>query len=102
MQIKQGHREEGEKNLEALITSPNVNPYDGQLVFSEFGLNLRRLGLVQLALKAHLRALEWTPNDERVHFNLARTYHDLNQVDLAPDFATARHFLSFLEGKPTV
>lgn len=113
LQIKQGRREEGEKNLEALITNPNVNPYDGQLVFSEFGLNLRRLGLVQLALKAHLRALEWTPNDERVHFNLARTYHDLNQVDLAvehlrtaldlaPDFATARHFLSFLEGKPSV
>lgn len=110
LQIKQGNRKEGKETLEALISCPNVNPYDGQLVFSEFGLHLRRLGLVDLALKAHLRALEWMPNDERVHFNLARTYHDLNDVEsaiqhlrlaleLAPDFATASQFLLFLEGR---
>lgn len=110
LQVKQGNRKEGEETLGALISYPNVNPYDGQLVFSEFGLHLRRLGLVQLALKAHLRALEWMPSDERVHFNLARTYHDLDDVEraikhlrialeLAPDFATASQFLLFLEGR---
>ncbi len=110
IKIKQGRREEGVVLLEALV-SRTYQPFDGApQFFSELGLNLRRLGLITLALAAHKKALTLSPRDERVHFNLARIYHDMNQfadakkhleqaLALAPSFDMARQFLQFLEGK---
>lgn len=111
LKIKQGRRDEGLALLDSIIRWQGT-PFDGAAeLFSEFGLNLRRLGITSLALFAHRRALSLAPNDERIHFNLARVYHDLKKYDiarehlekaleLAPDFTTARQFLSFLTVKP--
>ena len=107
LKIKQGKREEGLALLDSIMRWQGA-PFTGAAeLFSEFGLNLRRLGITSLALFAHRRALALSPEDERVHFNLARAYHDLKKYDtarehlekaleIAPDFATAQQFLSFL------
>lgn len=107
LKIKQGRRQEGLALLDNIMRWQGA-PFAGAAeLFSEFGLNLRRLGITSLALFAHRRALALAPEDERVHFNLARVYHDLKKYDiarehlekaleLAPDFATARQFLFFL------
>ncbi len=110
LQMKQGRKDEGVAGLERMLARPCA-PFSGAaLLFSEFGLSLRRLGLIHLALLAHQHALEFAPDDERVHFNLARSYHDLNKfgmarvhleraVEIAPDFTVARQFLDFLRTK---
>jgi tetratricopeptide (TPR) repeat protein len=109
LKIKQGKREEGLTILDSIIRWQG-KPFDGAAeLFSEFGLNLRRLGITSLALFAHRRALALAPHDERIHFNLARVYHDLKKYDsarehlekaleIAPGFTTARQFFSFLTG----
>lgn len=107
LKVKQGKRDEGLSLLDNIMRWQGA-PFDGAAeLFSEFGLNLRRLGITSLALFAHRRALALSPEDERVHFNLARVYHDLKKYDIArehlekaleiaPGFTTARQFLSFL------
>ena len=105
--IKQGSRDEGMAQLATLIGKPSMDFDGAAALFSELGLNLRRLGLLKMSLSAHFRALDMAPGDERIHFNLARTYHDLNHItqakehlnkalEIAPDFAAARQFLDFL------
>ncbi len=110
LQLKQGRKEEGAASLERVLAQPRQPLPNGSLLFSEFGVSLRRLGLISLAMAAHRRALEFSPDDARVHFNLARGYHDLNDfslackhleraLEIAPDFAQARQFLAFLQAK---
>jgi tetratricopeptide (TPR) repeat protein len=105
--LRRGARTECLNLLEEMLREPYAHFEGGAQLFSEFGLGLRRLGLAPLALAAHKRALEFTPEDERVLFNIARSYHDLGllaeardflkqSLAVAPEFAPARQFLTFL------
>lgn len=106
--LRRGEREESIALLQDILNKA-YPPFTGAAqLFSEFGLGLRRLGLITLALAAHKRAWEYAPEDERILFNIARSYHDLDLLDdaqhflkkalaVAPDFASARQFLAFLE-----
>ena len=96
--------------LMRLLKSPSFNHPEMQFLFTEFGLALRRDKQYELALLCHMRAHDVAPDDERVLFNIARTEYELGNVDksreylhkaleLAPRFAVARHFLSFLDGE---
>lgn len=93
----------------ALLARPGKFGWQQKYMFSEFGLALRKEKLHSLALQSHLRALELSPQDEHVLFNVARSLNELGRVaearehlrralSIAPDFETARHFLQFLEG----
>lgn len=92
-----------------LLARPGKFSWQQKYMFSEFGLALRKEKLHALALQSHLRALELSPRDEHVLFNVARSLNELGRVaearehlrralSIAPDFETARHFLQFLEG----
>ena len=96
--------------LMRLLKSPSFNYPEMHFLFTEFGLALRRDKQYELALLCHMRANDVAPDDERVLFNIARTEYELGNVDksreylqraldLAPRFAVARHFLSFLDGE---
>lgn len=111
--LRRGARAQSLSLLEEMLSQPYEYFEGGAQLLSEFGLGLRRLGLIPLALAAHRRALEFAPNDERVLFNIARTYHDLGflpeardylekALAVAPDFVQARQFMMFLEvsGEP--
>ena len=78
-------------------------------MFTEFGFALRRRRLYKLALASHIRALGFSPKDEHVLFNVARSEYELGKVeearvylvkalDAAPDFDAAKRFLAFLDG----
>ena len=106
--LRRGARAEGLAVLEGMMTQPQEYFEGGAQLFSEFGLGLRRLGFIQLALAAHKRALGFAPKDERILFNIARTYHDLDllpeardylekSLSIAPGFTAARQFMAFLE-----
>ena len=106
--LRRGARAESLALLEEMLTR-HYEPFaGGAQVFSEFGLGLRRLGFVHLALAAHKRALDFAPNDERILFNIARSYHDLDLLPeakdylekalaVAPEFVAARQFLLFID-----
>ncbi len=106
--IRRGAKSESLALLEEMLTQTYEPFAGGAQLFSEFGLGLRRLGFVQHALAAHRKALEFSPDDARILFNIARTYHDLDLLPEArdyleqalavdPDFVTARQFLMFLD-----
>lgn len=106
--LRRGERGECIALLQEMLARPYPFFEGGAQLFSEFGLGLRRLGLIPLALAAHKRALEFAPGDPRIFFNIARNFHDLGQLPeardfleqslaVAPDFAIARQFLAFLE-----
>ena len=108
LRLRRGERAESMAEIKALLEEQHPFFEDGAQLFSEFGLGLRRLGLVRLALQAHKRALAFEPRDERILFNIARNCHDLDLVlesrefleqalAVAPNFAMARQFLAFLE-----
>lgn len=110
--LRRGEREGAIAMLRGML-GKEYPPFGGAAqLFSEFGLGLRRLGLVKLALAAHRRAKEYAPRNERILFNIARSYHDLGLPDdareylekalaVSPEFAAAKQFLMFLDsGKP--
>ncbi|GHV52988.1 hypothetical protein FACS1894206_02800 [Deltaproteobacteria bacterium] len=110
--LRRGEREESITLLQGMLEKPYAFFEEGAQLFSEFGLGLRRLGLIPLALGAHKRALEFAKDDARILFNIARSYHDLDHVAeakdfleralaVAPDFAAARQFLTFLQTENT-
>jgi tetratricopeptide (TPR) repeat protein len=105
--LRRGAQAESLVLLETMLCGSYGYFKGGAQLFSEFGLGLRRLGFASLALAAHKRALEFAPMDERVLFNIARSYHDLGLLAeardfleqalvLSPEFAPARQFLVFL------
>ncbi len=52
-------------------------------MFSDFGIDLRKVTQYQLAVKAYQRALELGLNDANIHFNLARLYLDMKEYSLS-------------------
>ena len=75
------------------------------------GLKLRRDGDLAGAVEAYFRALEMTPDDEQIHFNLGKAQHLLGQeaearenisraLDLNPFFEEAKKLYTELFKKP--
>ena len=98
------------RDMEELIRRQIPNTWQLKYMFSEFGLALRKEQQHQLALLCHQRALECSPNDANVLFNLARTevelgamaaarMHLTQALEVAPDFTAAKNFLAFLSSR---
>ncbi|WP_027187869.1 tetratricopeptide repeat protein [Desulfovibrio cuneatus] len=98
------------RDMEELIRRQIPNSWQMKYMFSEFGLALRKEQQHQLALLCHQRALECSPNDANVLFNLARTevelgamaaarMHLAQALEAAPDFTAAKNFLAFLSSR---
>ena len=98
------------RDMEELIRRQIPSSWQMKYMFSEFGLALRKEQQHQLALLCHQRALECSPNDANVLFNLARTevelgamaaarMHLAQALEVAPDFTAAKNFLAFLSSR---
>ncbi len=77
-------------------------------LFNEFGISLRKSGLLDQAVDYYLRALRLTNEDEHLHYNIARAYHaqgDLREsrshldkgLRLNPEFEEALRLKAVLE-----
>ena len=63
---------------EILKTDPHApNPYN------TLGINLRKEGKFKLAIDAYLQALNLDPQDENIHFNMAKSYYFGNDLENA-------------------
>lgn len=72
-------------------------------IFNEFGIELRKASMTQEALANYMKALEISPNDEHLYFNIARLYYDAQEwtnalawveksIKINPHFCEARQF----------
>ena len=102
-----GRPDTGEDAL-AVLQSGGAATAEGQkLAINAFGISLRKSGDFDGAANYYRKALELSPNDERLMFNLARTLYEKGDpagcralleraVAADPDFAEARAFLRYL------
>lgn len=52
-------------------------------IFNEFGIELRKANMTEEALANYMKALEISPKDENLYFNIARLYYDAKAYDKA-------------------
>ena len=79
-------------------------------LFNDFGISLRKSGLLDQAVTYYLRAMELTHDDENLHYNIARAYFDRGDsqeclenltkaLELNPNLEEASRFLEYLKGQ---
>ncbi|MBZ2171343.1 tetratricopeptide repeat protein [Nitratidesulfovibrio sp. SRB-5] len=106
-QLRRGDRDRAVRALERLAETPGEFVPAHRHMFTDFGINLRKSKLPRIAIRHHLRALDLSPDDSHVHFNIARAYYDMGDMDraerhlrasldLTPDLDPSRRFLDFL------
>ena len=57
-------------------------------IFNEFGIELRKTNMLEEALGNYMKALEISPQDENLYFNIARVYYDLEDYIKAKEWIT--------------
>lgn len=78
--------------------------------FNEFGISLRKQGMLDDAIRFYRKALEVNDMDEHLHFNIARAFYDKNLKDeclehlydairINPAFMEASQFLDMVEAE---
>ena len=55
-------------------------------IFNEFGIELRKANMTDEALANYLKALEISPKDENLYFNIARLYYDAKDFEKASEW----------------
>jgi tetratricopeptide (TPR) repeat protein len=76
-------------------------------IFNEFGIELRKANMTEESLGNYLKALEISPKDEHLYFNIARLYYDARDWEYAllwvercmkanPTFREALQFASLI------
>lgn len=106
-QLRRGDRDRAVRALERLAETPGEFVPAHRHMFTDFGINLRKSKLPRIAIRHHLRALDLSPGDSHVHFNIARAYYDMGDteraekhlresLELTPDLDASRRFLDFL------
>ncbi|WP_353116007.1 tetratricopeptide repeat protein [Nitratidesulfovibrio sp.] len=106
-QLRRGDRDRAVRALERLAEVPGEFVPAHRHMFTDFGINLRKSKLPRIAIRHHLRALDLSPDDSHVHFNIARAYYDMGDMDraerhlrasldLTPDLEPSRRFLDFV------
>lgn len=79
-------------------------------LFNDFGINLRKAGMLDQAVVYYKRALELQEEDEHLHYNIARAYYARGEHEMAaehltrslainPEFPEALQFMKFLRDK---
>ncbi|MEF2146522.1 MAG: tetratricopeptide repeat protein [Desulfovibrionaceae bacterium] len=78
-------------------------------LFNEFGMSLRKAGLLDQAVEYYNRALQVAQNDENLHYNIARAYFERGDAEkctehlntclkMNPAHAEAKEFVKYVKG----
>lgn len=104
---EQGDFAKVRKVIGVLLNNDDAFREEQRQQFNIFGISLRKQGLHEDAIRFYSKALDVDPNDEHLHFNLARVYFDhgeelecLKHIETAlklnPQFEAGRKFLEYL------
>ncbi|WP_161794877.1 tetratricopeptide repeat protein [Desulfonatronum thioautotrophicum] len=94
------------KVLRRILNSDRVFAEGERHRFNEFGMNLRKSGLLAEALEYYSKAVAINTTDEHLHFNVARVLWEMQDIPLCqehleaalrinPEFDEARRFLAY-------
>jgi tetratricopeptide (TPR) repeat protein len=108
--IERGEADKAREVLERLVKLDAAFQDEHKHLFNEFGISLRKASMHAEALAYYARAVDLCPNDENLHYNMARASFDLGDsmatslrlthcLTLNPDHVEARQFLDFLKRK---
>lgn len=108
--LERGEKEKADGVFRKLVTLEDTYRLDNKHMFNEFGIQLRKNGLIEQALKYFASAYKLTRNDENLLYNMARCYFDLGDdakaaaclkraIEVRPAFEEAKKFLMHLVKK---
>ncbi|NMC49393.1 MAG: tetratricopeptide repeat protein [Desulfovibrio sp.] len=99
--------------LRRILNLDEVFKEEQRHLFNRFGIDLRKAGYRPEAIAYYQRAIAFSPDDENLHFNIARvhfeagdlgdcTEHLHTALGINPHFAEAGDFLRYLESSSVV
>jgi tetratricopeptide (TPR) repeat protein len=102
--LKRGEADKARSSFRKLVSLEASFAPEHKHLFNEFGISLRKGGLVEEAVRYYVRALQLAVEDENLHFNIARACFDAGKLkeahgfavqalELRPDFPEARGLL---------
>lgn len=105
---RRGDRKNSLKVFEDLCTQKEGILPEHKHTFTDFAIDLRKSRLTDLARRHCQRAIELAPDDSNAHFNMARIYFEMGNLQdaekqlnialkLNPDFEYASQFLQYLQ-----
>lgn len=108
--LRIGQKERAITQIDDLLSRERPHEPSFRHMFTEFGINLRKSKLPDMALRSHMEARSLSPEDSHILFNAARATYDLGNIEktrdflklalaLSPDLEPARRFLDFLDRK---
>jgi tetratricopeptide (TPR) repeat protein len=89
--IDRGEREKAQEVFERLVHLDAAFEDEHKHLFNEFGISLRKAGMQGEAMDYYRRALELSPGDENLHYNMARAALDNGEPKTA-----AKHLMACL------
>ena len=103
---EQGSVRKLKKVIDVLLDNDETFRDEVRHQFNEFGMNLRKSNLFEEAVRYYKKALESSPKDENLHFNIARAYdgqgdaasrdkHLAIALELNPEFGEAVKFVQY-------
>ena len=108
--MERGENHKAHDIFERVVTLDAAFTPEHKHLFNEFGINLRKSGLIDEAVEYYARALEMTEDDENLYYNIARAYFERGDqsdcianlktaLELNPNFEEANQFLDFVQNK---
>jgi len=108
--IDRGEREKAHEVFERLVQLDAAFEDEHKHLFNEFGISLRKSGMQGEAMEYYQRALALSPQDENLHYNMARAALDKGEpktaaqhlmacLKLNADHAEAKQFVEYLRRK---
>lgn len=108
--IDRGEHDKAHEVFERLVRLDAAFESEHKHLFNEFGIALRKTKMNDEAMTYYLRALELSPDDENLHYNIARAAYDKSDNKIAamhlgaclklnPGHAEATQFVDFLRRK---
>jgi tetratricopeptide (TPR) repeat protein len=106
--LDRGDTERANDVFERLVKLDAAFEAEHKHLFNDFGINLRKNAMYDQAIRYYQRALELSPTDEHLHYNIARAYfakadihhtleHLRQALTLNPNFSIAKKFLTYLK-----
>jgi tetratricopeptide (TPR) repeat protein len=106
--ITRGEQDKARMVFERLVELEASFSDEHKHLFNEFGINLRKAGMLDEALSYYARAVDLCSTDENLHYNMARAAFDMGDAKLAAQHLgdclklngshqEARQFVEFLK-----
>ena len=105
--MEMGQTDKAKAVFKKLSHTDAIFEEENKHIFNEFGIELRKARMTDEALDNYIKALEISPRDEHLYFNIARLYYDAKDWEYAlkwieqcmksnPAFREAKQFAALI------